>query len=415
MKITVVGGGSTYTPELAFELAEPGAPRVDELVLHDVDASRLDVVAGYVRRILDARGVPVAVHATTDLDAAVAGAAFVLTQVRVGGSAGRVLDETIPLRHGVIGQETTGAGGFAMALRTIPVVLDVAERMQRLAPGAFLVNFANPAGLVTEALASTGVRAVGLCNIPLTFERGFAAALAAPVEVDSFGLNHLSWIRSVRTAGRERIGEILAGLPEHGEVPRDVAQLLGMVPNPYLRYYYRPLAMLAAQQRARRTRAEEVVDIEQAALAAFADERLTDRPEGLGRRGGAWYCTAALGFVHAVTRDARDRQVLNVPNAGAIPGIPDDAVVEVPCSVGAAGAEPLPQPPVPEHCLALIRTVKAYERLTVEAARSGDRDVALLALATHPLVGDVDVAGPLLDDLLAAHRPYLPRFFPEGS
>jgi 6-phospho-beta-glucosidase len=409
MKVAVVGGGSTYTPELAFELSEPGAPAVAELALHDIDAERLEVVGGFCERVLRHRGSPIALTLTTDLDAALRGAAFVLTQMRVGGSAGRVADETIPLRHGVIGQETTGAGGFAMALRTIPAVLAVARRMRELAPGAVLVNFANPAGLVTEALVREGVAAVGLCNIPLTFEKLLAGALGGPVEVDSFGLNHLSWIRAVRRDGRDRLPELLERFPDTPEMPARLVRLLGMIPNPYLRYYYLTGAMLA-HQRAGPSRAEQVVAIEQATLARYRDPALVERPPELASRGGAWYCTAAVNFIRAVTTDSGERQVLNVANRGAIPGLPDDAVVEVPCRVDGAGATPLPQDPVPEHCLGLMRAVKTYERLTVEAALSGSRRTALLALVAHPLVRDLDVAAPLLEDLLAAHAAHLPQF-----
>jgi 6-phospho-beta-glucosidase len=408
VKLAVIGGGSTYTPELVFELTEPGAPAVTELALHDIDAERLDVVGGFCERILRHRRSPIHLTRTTDLDAAVAGASFVLTQMRVGGSAGRVADETIPLRHGVIGQETTGPGGFAMALRTIPAVLAVADRVRALAPGATLVNFANPAGLVTEALVRAGYPAVGLCNIPLTFEKFLAGTLGGPVEVHSFGLNHLSWIRAVVHDGRDRLPELLERFPDGPEMPARLVRLLRMIPNPYLRYYYLTAEMLA-RQRAGPTRAEEVVAIERATLARYRDPALVERPPELAARGGAWYCTAAVAFIRAVSGDTGERQVLNVANRGALPGMPDDAVVEVPCRVGAGGAAPIPQEPVPEHCLGLMRAVKSYERLTVEAATSGSRETALLALVTHPLVRDLDVAEPLLDELLAAHAPHLPR------
>lgn len=409
MKVTVVGGGSTYTPEIAFELLEEGAPRVERLTLHDVDAERLGVVAGFVRRVLAAHGSAVEVEETLNLDAALEGARFVLVQIRVGGSAGRVRDETIPPRHGVIGQETTGPGGFAMALRAVPAATEIAERACALAPGAHLINFANPAGLVAEAILRTGARAVGLCNIPLIQQRAFEGEFGAS-EVHSFGLNHLSWIRGLAAGGRDRLPEVLARFPDEGELPRRLVEAIGMLPNPYLRYYYAHGRMLEQQRAAPRTRAEEVVEIERALLERYRDPDLVERPAELSRRGGALYSVAAMDFVRAVVGDSGERQVLNVPNRGVLDGLPDDAVVEVPCRVGAEGATPLPLEPMPEHAAGLVRAVKAYERLTIEAALSGSRRTALLALLSHPLVGRLEVAEPLLDELLAAHAEHLPRF-----
>ncbi|MFL6239728.1 MAG: 6-phospho-beta-glucosidase [Actinomycetes bacterium] len=414
MKLAVIGAGSTYTPELAFELAGNDAPEITTLALHDIDAERLGVVGGFVERILRHHDSPVAVERTTDLDEALREAAFVITQVRVGGQSARYLDETIPLKFDCIGQETTGAGGFAMALRAVPVMTEIAERMQVVAPDAWLVNFANPAGLVAEAIMRTGARAVGLCNLPLTYERGLAGAFGDGTVLDYFGLNHLSWVRSVVDPnGDDRLPEVLASFPEQGEFPRSLVETLGLLPCYYLRYYYMTSAALA-EQKASQTRAEEVMEIERATLAKYADHALVERPPELSQRGGAWYNTAAVNFVRAVTRDTGQRQVLNVANRGTIPGLPDDATVEVPCAVSSAGAVPLDVASPPEHARGLMETVKAYERLTIDAALTGSRRTALQALLAHPLVRDHDIAAPLLDELLAAHAPYLPRFAAAG-
>jgi 6-phospho-beta-glucosidase len=410
MKLAVIGAGSTYTPELAFELSADGAPRVTTLTLHDIDAARLAVVGGFVERILGHRDSPIAVEQTTDLDDALRGASFVITQVRVGGQSARYLDETIPLKFDCIGQETTGAGGFAMALRAVPVMTEIAERMLTVAPDAWLVNFANPAGLVAEAILRTGVRAVGLCNLPLTYERGLESAFGAGTTLDYFGLNHLSWVRAViDPAGEDRLPQVLASFPEHGDFPRHLVETLGLLPCYYLRYYYLTSAALA-EQKSQQTRAEEVMEIERATLAKYADHALVERPEELSQRGGAWYNTAAVNFIRAVTADTGQRQVLNVLNNGTLPGLPDDATVEVPCTVSAAGATPLPVAAPPEHAAGLMESVKAYERLTIDAALAGSRRTALQALLAHPLVRDHDIAVPLLDELLAAHAQYLPRF-----
>jgi 6-phospho-beta-glucosidase len=410
MKLAVIGAGSTYTPELAFELLGDDAPPITTVTLHDIDAARLAVVGGFVARILRHNGSTIDVEQTTDLDEALRGASFVITQVRVGGQAARYLDETIPLKFDCIGQETTGAGGFAMALRAVPVMTEIAERMLTVAPRAWLVNFANPAGLVAEAILRTGVRAVGLCNLPLTYERGLAGAFGEGTTLDYFGLNHLSWVRSVIDAkGNDRLPEVLASLPDEGEFPKQLVETIGMLPCYYLRYYYRTSAVLA-EQKSQQTRAEEVMEIERATLAKYADHALVERPPELSQRGGAWYNTAAVNFIKAVSGDTGQRQVLNVLNNGTLPGLPDDATVEVPCTVSAAGAVPIGVAPPPEHATGLMEAVKAYERLTIDAALAGSRRTALQALLAHPLVRDHDVAVPLLDELLAAHAPHLPRF-----
>jgi 6-phospho-beta-glucosidase len=420
LKIAVVGGGSTYTPELVqgFATREDRLP-VDELVLHDVDAERLGVVAGLAGRMLARAGWAGRLVQTGWRSEAIDGADFVVVQLRVGGQAARLVDETLPLEFGCVGQETTGPGGFAKALRTVPVVLELAEEMARRgAPGAWLVDFTNPVGIVTQALLDRGHRAVGLCNSAIGFQRRFAARLGvAPerVELEHVGLNHLTWERAVRVDGVDRLTELLEG---HGPglardlgLPLALLQALGAVPSTYLRYYYATSEVLDEQRR-RPSRAAQVAEIERGLLELYRDPALDTKPELLERRGGAFYSEAAAALIASLNAGTGDVQVVDVRNDGALPGLPDDAVVEVPARVDAAGAHPLPLEPLAPELLGLVQQAKAYERLAVEAAVTGDRTVALKALLANPLVGEYRVAAPLLDALLAANRSYLPKFFP---
>ena len=421
IKVAVVGGGSTYTPELVEGVAlRRGQLPVDELVLHDTDEGRLAVVGGLSERILRHHGFAGRFVTTTDRAAALTDASFVLVQLRVGGMAARLLDETVPLRFDCIGQETTGAGGFAKALRTIPVVLDIAAETQRRgAPGAWLLDFTNPSGLVTQALLDHGHRAIGLCNVPIGFQRRFATLLeVAPerVQLEHVGLNHLSWERAVLVDGVDRLPELLErhgdALAAEVELPADLIRRQRAVPSYYLRYYYAERQVLE-EQRGGRPRAEEVMDIERGLLEMYADPALEVKPKLLEQRGGAFYSEASamlMGSLHAGTGDV---QVVNVRNGGAIPNLDDDAVVEVPCRIDRNGAAPLPLAPLGPAMHGLVAHAKAYERLTVQAAVGGDRALALEALVANPLVRDEDRARPLLDALLQAHRRHLPRFFPE--
>jgi 6-phospho-beta-glucosidase len=419
IKIAVIGGGSTYTPELVEGLGlRRDVLPVDELVLHDIDATRLAVVGALAGRILRHHGFTGRFTTTTDRAEAIAGASFVLVQLRVGGMAARLRDETIPLRFDCIGQETTGPGGFAKALRTVPVVLDIADDTRRLgAPGAWLLDFTNPAGLVTQALLDHGHRAIGLCNVPIGFQRDFAARLGvAPerVQLEHVGLNHLSWERKVLVDGVDRLPELIERhadeLAAETELPAALIRLQRAVPSYYLRYYYFTRQVLA-ELRAGRPRAEEVMDIERGLLEMYADPALEVKPKLLEERGGAFYSEASAMLIESLYADRGDVQVVNTRNDGAIPNVAADAVVELPCTITAAGARPLPVAPLEPAMHGLVEHAKAYERLTVQAAVSGDRGPALEALLANPLVGEFDVAQPLLDALLAANREYLPRFF----
>ncbi len=418
LKVAVIGGGSTYTPELVegFAAREARLP-VDELVLHDIAPERLEVVAGLAGRMLRRRGWQGRLVATTERAAALEGAHFVVVQLRVGGQAARLLDETIPPRFGCVGQETTGPGGFAKALRTVPVVLELAEEVARRAvPGAWLVDFTNPVGIVTQALLDAGHRAIGLCNVAIGFQRHFAAAFGVPperVELEHVGLNHLTWERAIRVDGADRLPEMLQrdALPLAEEVglPVELVRSLGCLPSYYLRYYYRERAVVE-EQRAEPTRAEEVATIERELLELYRDPALDTKPALLERRGGAYYSEAAAQLIASLHDGSGDVQVVDVRNVGALPNLPPGAVVEVPARIDREGAHPLPLEPLAPELRGLVQAAKAYEELAIAAALSGDRGIALRALLANPLVGDYDVAAPLLEALLDAHREYLPRF-----
>ena len=418
VKVAIVGAGSTYTPELVegFIRRADRFP-VDELALLDVDPSRLEVVGGLARRMLDRAGFGGRTVLTDDRDEAIDGAAFVIVQLRVGGQAARLLDETIPPRFGCVGQETTGAGGFAKALRTVPVVLELAELASRRgAPGCWFVDFTNPTGLVTQALLDRDVRAVGLCNVAIGFQRRFAERFGVEperVELEYVGLNHLSWVRAVKVDGVDRLPELiqtdLEGLSADAEIPPELMRALEAVPSYYLRYYYRTREILE-RQAAGTTRAEEVMRIERDLLELYRDPGLAEKPQLLERRGGAFYSEAAAQLVASLASGTGDAQVVNVRNTGAIPNLADDDVVEVAARIDAGGAHPIPVAPLDQDMLALVQHAKAYERLTIQAAVTGDRSLALRALLANPLGPDADAASGLLDAILDASREYLPRF-----
>ena len=410
MKLAVIGAGSTYTPELVSGLSrERGRIGVDELWLHDVDGERLEVVGGLARRMLERQGYAGRLTLTGDLDSALDGADFVLIQIRVGGQDARLRDETIPLACGCVGQETTGAGGLAKALRTVPVVLDIAARArERAADGAWIVDFTNPVGIVTRALLDEGHRAVGLCNVAIGFQRAIAASLGVDpgrVLVDQVGLNHLTWIRAVYLDGRDIFREVLSehmgAVAAQAELPPELIGELGAIPSYYLRYFYAEDEQVAALQ-AGKPRAQEVAEIERELLGMYRDPALAEKPALLERRGGAFYSEAATQLVAALATASGEAQVVDVRGGGALPGLAGDDVVELPARIGAAGPEPLPQAPLAPELLGLVQHVAAYERLAARAAATGDREIAARALLAHPLVGQWPRSRELLDRMLAA-------------
>jgi 6-phospho-beta-glucosidase len=419
LRIAVIGGGSTYTPELVDGIIRRHHRLpTDELVLMDPNAERLEVVGGLAGRMARRAGWPGRIETTTDTDAALEGATFVLVQLRVGGQAARLIDETLPPRFGTIGQETTGAGGFAKALRTVPVVLDLAERVaRRSSPAAWIVDFTNPVGIVTQALLDHGHRAIGLCNVAIGLQRRMAARFeVAPerIQLEHVGLNHLSWVRAVVLDGIDRLPELLLtavdDLAQGTGLPATMLQTLGAIPSYYLRYYYRFTEVLKDQQAGGHVRASEVLDIESRLLELYRDPALDEKPALLDRRGGAFYSEAAAQLIEALHRGSGDVQVVDTYNQGALPDLPDDAVVEVPARIDADGPHPVPLAPLAPDLRALVQHTKGYEQLTIEAASTGDRRIALRALMANPLVLGYDMAEPLLDALLDAGREHLPRF-----
>jgi 6-phospho-beta-glucosidase len=415
MKLAVVGGGSTYTPELVDGFARlRGALPISELVLVDPDAHRLALVGGMAERMFRRQGHPGRIRTTADLDEAVDGASAVLLQLRVGGQAARNVDETFPLEFCCIGQETTGAGGLAKALRTVPVVLDIAERVSKLAPDAWIVDFTNPVGIVTRALLEEGHKAVGLCNVAIGFQRTFARMAGVEpgrVVLDHVGLNHLTWERAAYVDGADVLPRLLsaygAELAAEIQLPVALLRRLGVMPSYYLRYYYAHDAVVE-EQRGSETRAEAVAAIERELLDMYADPAVDQKPALLERRGGAYYSEAAVQLLAALMQDTGDIQVVNVRNEGTLAFLPDEAVIEVSARVGAAGPVPLQVDPVQPLFAGLIAHVTAYEELALRAARKGGVARVVDALVAHPLVGQVDLAEKLADSLVANNRQYLP-------
>ncbi|MFF9581681.1 6-phospho-beta-glucosidase [Streptomyces achromogenes] len=418
MKLTVVGGGSTYTPELVdgFARLRDTLP-IEELVLVDPAADRLELVGGLARRIFARQGHTGRIVTTSDLDAGVDGADAVLLQLRVGGQAAREKDETWPLECGCIGQETTGAGGLAKALRTVPVVLDIAERVRRANPRAWIIDFTNPVGIVTRALLRAGHRAVGLCNVAIGFQRKFAALLdTAPAEVHlaHVGLNHLTWETGVRLGGPDGADVLPALLAEHGEaiaadvrLPRPLLDRLGVVPSYYLRYFYAHDEVVR-ELRTKPSRAAEVAAMERELLAMYGDPALDEKPALLAKRGGAFYSEAAVDLAAALLGGGGSPyQVVNTLNRGTLPFLPDDAVIEVQAAVGPEGPVPLPVPALDPLFSGLIANVTAYEDLALDAALRGGRDRVFRALLAHPLIGQYEYADALTDRLVAHNREHL--------
>jgi 6-phospho-beta-glucosidase len=418
MKIAVIGGGSTYTPELVSGLSRE-RDRIDvrELVLHDIDPERREVVGGLAARMLARQGFDGELTVTGELERALDGADFVLVQIRVGGQAARLSDETVPLACGCIGQETTGAGGLGKALRTVPVVLEIAGHVRELAaPDAWIVDFTNPVGIVTRALSDGGHRAVGLCNVAIGAQRSFARMLGvepARLIVDQVGLNHLTWIRAVHLEGQDVLPELLAShgdeIAESVDLPRRLVDELAAVPSYYLHYFYRHDDVLGEQLDGV-PRATTVAEIERGLLELYRDPNLNEKPALLEQRGGAFYSEAATGLVASLVSGDDAVHVVDVPNRGTLQGLADDDVVEVPARVGHGGPDPLPQEPLAPELLGLVQHVAAYERLAARAATSGDPVLARKALLTHPLVGQHPLAEELADRLLEAGSEYLPQF-----
>jgi 6-phospho-beta-glucosidase len=415
VKVAVVGGGSTYTPELVdgFARLRDQLP-ISELVLTDPATDRLALVGGLAQRMFARTGHPGTVRYTDSLVDAVEGADVVLLQLRVGGQAARQIDETVPLKCDCVGQETTGWGGLAKALRTVPVVLDIAETVAKHAkPDAWIVDFTNPVGIVTRALLDAGHRAVGLCNVAIGFQRRIAAAVGVEPErigLDHVGLNHLTWLRGATLDGADIWPRVLAEggdeLAEAVGLPASLIHGLGVVPSYYLRYFYAH-DIVVKEQKQEPSRAEKVAEIESTLLDMYADESLDTKPELLEQRGGAYYSEAAVQLVASLTADRGDVQVVNLRNNGTFSFLPDKAVIEVPATVGAAGPKAVDLAPLDPLFAGLVAHVSAYEELAIDAALRGGRDRVFKALLAHPLIGQVEPAERLTDLLLDVNSAHL--------
>ncbi len=451
MKIAILGAGGMRLPLLYAALIDRAdALGLDALALMDIDADRLALMLAVARAQGGTAPPKLRVLPTVDLDQALDGATFVVTTFRVGDMPGRVADERIPLAHGLLGQETTGAGGFAMAMRTIPVLRQVIERMRRLCPDAWLVNFANPSGLLAEAARAAGwERSVGICDAPSTMQRLAAHLLdvqASEVYLDYFGLNHLGWVRRVLHRGENYLPTFLSMIRAAGGFPGlpfepDLLSTLGMIPNEYLVYYYYAHRTLEEQRGSPQTRGEFLLELNAGLLGDLArlhaagetagmvdryQAYLARRSETYGRRAegsegqtflltgmdsgdGGGYADVALDLIEALQGRSQQVMILNVPNQGAVQGMSADDVVEIPVLVTANALHPLAVGEIPSHALGLMQRVKAYERLTIEAAVEGSMGKALQALTLHPLVADAGKARLVLDDFRREHAATFPR------
>ncbi|AHG19953.1 diacetylchitobiose-6-phosphate hydrolase [Chania multitudinisentens RB-25] len=431
LKIAIIGGGSSYTPELVEGLIQriEELP-VTELALVDVEPGRekVAIIAALTQRMLARNGleqVKVSVHFA--LDDAIRGAKFVLTQLRVGQLPARAADERLGLKYQLIGQETTGIGGFAKALRTIPVMMDIARKVEQLAPDAWIINFTNPAGIVTEAISRyTNAKIIGLCNVPISMHHMIADMLKTPyeqVQLQFAGLNHMVWVHQVLQNGQDVTSKVIDMLCNGATLtmnnikekpwPPEFLRAIGAIPCPYHRYFYQTKEMLEeeiASATEHGTRAEQVMKVEKELFELYADPHLDSKPEQLSFRGGSFYSKVALELIRAIHNNLGLQLIVNTANRGAIRGLPDDAVIETNCIVDAQGAHPLTFGKLPEPMHVLTQQVKAYERLTIEAAVHGDRRSGLLALVTNPLIANAQIAQPLLEEVLAINNAYLPQF-----
>ncbi len=431
MKISVIGSGSTYTPELVKGFLDRlDQIPVTELWLMDIDEEKLHTVGNFADRMVKAKGEPFKVIQTMDRQVALADSAYVISQIRVGRLEARRGDEYLGRRHGLIGQETTGVGGMAKALRTIPVILDIAQDISKLAPNALLVNFTNPSGLVKEALTryAPNVQSVGLCNSATNAKMSFKKLLekhygekidSQRVYLDTLGINHLSWHRGYTLDGKDVWDDVLDEYIKSLKTDYDACfepeliEKLRLIPSYYLEYYYYTGRVLAKQLKWPPSRAEEVMAIEKDLLKEYSDPELKDVPKDLMKRGGAYYSTAAAQLIASHNCDLGEIHVVNVRNSGAVKEYPEDWVLEIPCKVSHSGISPVPSRPLPIECAGLMTHVKTYELLTVEAAVHGDRESAWKALLAHPLGPDASQAENVLEDILETNKKWLPNFYKE--
>jgi 6-phospho-beta-glucosidase len=434
MKIAIIGGGSSYTPELieGLILRRDLLP-ISHVALVDVPAGeeKLRTIRDLTCRMFEKANLPVQVTAGYDRREALKDCSYVITQFRVGRLEARAKDESIPLKYNTLGQETTGPGGFAKALRTIPVILDIARDMEALCPDAWLVNFTNPSGIITEAvLKHTAIRSIGLCNAPINMYRNLVSKLQLTEEAVSIryvGLNHLSWISRIYVHGQDKTNALFsdpdfasyaASLMGGQTGNQEIARIMKLIPSYYLNYFYNDRISVEKERKAiqegKGTRADQVMAVEKELFELYANPDLKEKPAQLSQRGGALYSEAALSLIQSLHNNEGKMHIVNVMNQGAISDLPGDCVVETNCLVDKTGARPIASGPLPSCVASLTKTVKDYEQLTIQAAVTGCRDTAYLALLNHPLVHSAADALHLLHALLDAHQAYLPQFFKEG-
>ncbi len=424
LKIAIIGAGSTYTPELIEGLInkQKSLP-LKELYLMDIEDRKLNIVGGLAKRMIEHADMGCKVVLTKDLDEALKGASFVLAQIRVGKLPARVLDEKIPLKYGLLGQETNGIGGFFKGMRTIPEIMKIAHKMEELCPDAWLINFSNPSGMIAEAvLNNTKIKMLGLCNVPINTIDSIKKKMELPnAEVEYIGLNHLAWITGIRDNGIDYLqkaideginGPVMSNIPAFN-FSHDLIKVVGAIPTSYLIYYYYKDAQLEKAMNAEKCRGEVCMEIEETLLEKYSDVSLYSKPEELSKRGGARYSEVAINLVNSIYNDINDIQVVNCLNNGAIPFMDDNDAVEVCARIGKDGAKVIKTNYHNPHIEELMKQVKAYEKHAVKAALTGDKDEAMRALLVNPLVGDYKKAKPCFDELLSVHKAHLPQFFKE--
>lgn len=425
LKIAIIGAGSTYTPELieGFILKRPQL-KIDSIYMMDINRNKLDIIGALTRRMLEKSGMDARLILTENCRDAVEGADYVLTQIRVGMLDARIQDEKIPLKYDLLGQETTGVGGFMKALRTIPVMMDIARDMEKYASNAWLINFSNPSGIITEAvLNNSSIKMIGLCNGPINMLKDVKELLPEGTKEFDFefiGLNHLNWITKIFADGKDILKDKLIGGLET-TTPKNITQMsydeallksTGGIPGGYLNYYYFREEKVLENKKAEKTRGEVCKDIEAQLLDLYKNPDLSEKPKLLEERGGALYSTAAVSLIDAIENDKKEIHVVNVKNGDALDFMEKDDVIEIKCMVDKNGAKPVKVDGFDNYFITgLMQAVKAYEKLTVKAGLNGDYNAALAALLVHPLIGDYHKAKSVLDEMLQANRKYVPGFF----
>lgn len=430
LKFVIIGGGSSYTPELIEGLIDRyNSLKASEVVLVDIEEGKekLDTIKELSERMVKRSGLSIKITATINRREALVDAAYVITQFRVGGLNARSSDERIPLKYNTVGQETTGPGGFAKALRTIPVILSIAKEMEELCPNAWLINFTNPSGIVTEAVKTySSIRCIGLCNVPINMERHLAEQLNVPVEkvyCEFIGLNHLSWIKKVYVEGVDKTEDlfnqpifqesILKNIPSV-KGSKELINILKLIPSPYLDYFYFEKAMVEEElesiNKGMGTRADKVKEVEKELFKIYANPEVNVKPAQLSERGGSLYSEAALSLIDSIHNNRSHIHVVNVTNMGAIIDLSEDSVIEINCIVNKSGAHPIASGRLPEVVRSLVISVKEYEKFTIKAAVNGDREAAFKALLNHPLIHGADIAQALLEEIFEANKKYLTNF-----